>query len=149
VLGFRGHERDHSSACEEDSPRERTLREDWLVVDGNWKHAGVEEISCELMRERHFLGSGIPVKQLRSQRKGMEVERKSGMGWGRPGEQGQCWECTPIRVTAPNVRKNAAHKESSQEKSHIHRAKFNGRPKLPGWPGKRCAAAILGQVWLL
>jgi hypothetical protein len=38
---------------------------------------------------------------------------------------------------APNVRKNAAHKDSSQEKSHIHRAKFNGRPKLPGWLGKR------------
>jgi hypothetical protein len=36
-----------------------------------------------------------------------------------------------------NVRKNAALKESSREKSHVHRAKFNGRPKLPGWPGKR------------
>jgi hypothetical protein len=36
-----------------------------------------------------------------------------------------------------NVRKNAAHKESSREKSHVHRAKFNGRPKLPGWPGKK------------
>jgi hypothetical protein len=35
------------------------------------------------------------------------------------------------------VRKNAAHKESSQEKSHVHRAKFNGRPKLPGWLGER------------
>jgi hypothetical protein len=36
-----------------------------------------------------------------------------------------------------SVRKNAAHKESSREKSHIHRAKFNGRPKLPGWLWKR------------
>jgi hypothetical protein len=35
------------------------------------------------------------------------------------------------------VRKNATHKESSQEKSHVHRTKFNGRPKLPGWTGKR------------
>jgi hypothetical protein len=35
------------------------------------------------------------------------------------------------------VRKNAAHKESSREKSHVHRAKFNGWPKLPGWLGKR------------
>jgi hypothetical protein len=67
----------------------------------------------------------------------MGVERESRMGWGRPGEQGQCWEGTPIRVMAPNVRKNAAHKESSREKSHVHRAKFNGRPKLPGWQGKR------------
>jgi hypothetical protein len=30
------------------------------------------------------------------------------------------------------VRKNATHKGSSREKSHVHRAKFNGRPKLPG-----------------
>jgi hypothetical protein len=29
------------------------------------------------------------------------------------------------------------HKESSREKSHVHRAKFNGRPELPGWLGKR------------
>jgi hypothetical protein len=35
------------------------------------------------------------------------------------------------------VRKNAAHKKSSQEKSQVHIAKFNGRPKLPGWLGKR------------
>jgi hypothetical protein len=42
-----------------------------------------------------------------------------------------------IKFQFINVRKNAAHKESSQEKSHIHRAKFNGSPKLPGWPGKR------------
>jgi hypothetical protein len=34
----------------------------------------------------------------------------------------------PIRVMAPNVRKNTAHKESSREKPHVHRAKFNGRP---------------------
>jgi hypothetical protein len=71
------------------------------------------------------------------------------MGWGRPGEQGQCQECTLIQVTAPNVRKNATHKESSGEKFHIHRAKFNGRPKLPGWPGKDGAAVNLGQAGLL
>jgi hypothetical protein len=53
-----------------------------------------------------------------------------------------------IRKMKP-VRKNAAHKESSREKSHIHRAKFNGRPKLPGWLGKDGTAAILGQAWLL
>jgi hypothetical protein len=41
-------ERDHGSACKKDSPRERTLREDWLMVDGNWRHTGVEEIPCEL-----------------------------------------------------------------------------------------------------
>jgi hypothetical protein len=48
-----------------------------------------------------------------------------------------------------NVRKNASLKESSREKSHVHRAKFNGRPKLPGWPGKDGAAQSLGEQWLL
>jgi hypothetical protein len=48
---------------------ERTLKEDWPVVDGGWRHAGVEELPCELVREWHFLGSGVPVKQLRSRRK--------------------------------------------------------------------------------
>jgi hypothetical protein len=49
---------------------------------------------------------GVPAKQLRSWRKGMGVERKREkerereserecrMGWGKPGEQGQCWEHT-------------------------------------------------------
>jgi hypothetical protein len=45
---------------------------------------------------------------------------------------------------APNVRKNAAHKESSQEKSHVHTAKFKGRPKLPGWLGKRWCSSESG-----
>jgi hypothetical protein len=97
--------------------QERTLREDWLVVDGSWRRAGVEELPCELVREWHFLGSRVPSKQLRSQRKGTGVEelreRERGMGWGRLGEQGQYRECTPIQVIAPNVRKNAAHKERS------------------------------------
>jgi hypothetical protein len=62
--------------CEKDSLRERTLREDWLVVDGSWRHAGAEEILCELVREWHFLGLGVPAKQLRSRRKGMRVERE-------------------------------------------------------------------------
>jgi hypothetical protein len=47
------------------------------------------------------------------------------------------------------VRKNTAHKESSREKSHVHRAKFNGRLQLPGWPGKDGAAVNPGQAWLL
>jgi hypothetical protein len=68
-----------------------TLKEDWPVVDGGWRHAGAEERPCELVREYHFLGSGLLAKQLRSQRKGMGVERKrERMGWGRPGQQGQC-----------------------------------------------------------
>jgi hypothetical protein len=82
--------KDHSSACEKDSLRERTLRENWPVVDGNWRRTGVEEIPCEQVRQRCFLGSGVLAKQLRSQRMGMGVERESekesGMGWGGPGE---------------------------------------------------------------
>jgi hypothetical protein len=43
------------------------------------------------MREWRFLASGVLVKQLRSWRKGMRIERERerGIGWGRPGEQGQ------------------------------------------------------------
>jgi hypothetical protein len=84
--------------CEEDSPRERTLREDWPVVDGSWRRAGVEELPCEQVREWRFLGSGDPVKQFRSRRKGMGIERERvrGMGWRRLGEQGWCWELNPI-----------------------------------------------------
>jgi hypothetical protein len=80
---------------------------------------------------------------------GIERERESGTGCGRPGEQGQCWELNPIQVMALNVRKNTAHKESSREKSHVHRAKFNGRTKLPDWLGKGGAAPSLGEQWLL
>jgi hypothetical protein len=49
-----------------------------------------------------------------------------------------------IALSMGFVRKNSAHKESSQEKSHIHRAKFNGRPKLPDWPGKRWCSSEPG-----
>jgi hypothetical protein len=34
---------------------ERTLWEDWPVVDGSWRCAGVEELPCELVREWHFI----------------------------------------------------------------------------------------------
>jgi hypothetical protein len=72
------------------------LREDWLVVDGSWQSTGAEEIPCEQVREWRFLGSGVSAKQLRSQRKGIRVERErdSGMEWGRLGEQGQWQECS-------------------------------------------------------
>jgi hypothetical protein len=68
------------------------LREDWLVVDGNWRFTRVEEIPCEQVREQHFLGLRVPAKQLR--REWDLRERESGMGWGRLGKQGQCRECT-------------------------------------------------------
>jgi hypothetical protein len=55
---------------------ERTLREDWPVVGGSWRHTGAEELPCELVREWPFLGSEVLVKQLRSWRKEMGRERK-------------------------------------------------------------------------
>jgi hypothetical protein len=55
---------------------ERTLREAWPVVDGSWRHARVEELPCELVREWRFLGSGVLAKQLRSWRKVMGVEKE-------------------------------------------------------------------------
>jgi hypothetical protein len=59
---------------------ERTLREDWPVVDGGWRRSGAEELPCELVREWRFLGSGVLVKQLRSQ-------RKAGRAGSLPGTQ--------------------------------------------------------------
>jgi hypothetical protein len=82
-------ERDHSSACKEDLLRERTLKEDWLVVDGGWRHTGAEELPCELVRQKCFLGSGF--WQSSSDLEGRkwelrERERERGIGWGRLGE---------------------------------------------------------------
>jgi hypothetical protein len=71
------------------------------------------------------------------------------MGWGRPGEQGQCWECTPIQVMAPNVRKNAAHKESAQESLTSIEQSLMAGPNCQAGGGKDGAAANLGQAWLL
>jgi hypothetical protein len=36
--------------------------------------------------------------------------------------------------------------KKAHEKFSRPRAKFNGRPKLPGWPGKDGAAVILGHL---
>jgi hypothetical protein len=68
ISGPQGRERERE--------RERTLREDWPIEDGSWRHAGVEEVPCELVREWCFLGLRVPAKQLRSWRKGMGVERE-------------------------------------------------------------------------
>jgi hypothetical protein len=116
----------------------------------------VEELPCELVREWHFLELGVLAKQLRSQRKRMEVEEverqreRDGVGKARRARSvlglrsGGGRERKVSAGSAPRsesrhqkVRKNAAHKGRSQKKSHVHRAKFNGRPKLPGWLGKR------------
>jgi hypothetical protein len=55
------------------------LREDWLVVYGSWRCAGAEELPHELVREWRFLGSGVPVKQVRSRRKAGRARLVPGM----------------------------------------------------------------------
>jgi hypothetical protein len=109
---------------------ERTLREDWPVVDGSWRRAGVEELPRELVREWRFLGSGVPVKQLRSR-------RKAGRARSVPGTQ-------PDPRFRHQMLGKTPFSKKAHEKTHVHRAKFNGRPKLPGWP-----AQSLGEQWLL
>jgi hypothetical protein len=111
---------------------ERTLREDWLVVDGGWRHTGVEELPCELVREWHFLGSGVPVKQLRSKRKAGRARSVTGTQ-PDPGFHQQMLGKTSLSKKA-------------HEKTHVNTAKFNGRPKLPGWLGKRWCIPEHGQA---
>ena len=110
--------------------QERTLREDWPVVDDNWWHTGAEEIpvSCERVAFSRIGGPG----------KAAQIPEESRESKVSAGNSTRSW------VSAPNVRKNAALKESSREKSHVHRAKFNGRPKLPGWLGKRWCSSESG-----
>jgi hypothetical protein len=53
---------------------------------------------------------------------------------------GKSWRAKSVPGVYPNLShgtKNTTHKESSREKSHVRGRKFNGRPKLPGWLGKR------------
>jgi hypothetical protein len=95
----------------------------------------VEELPCELVREWLFLGSGVPVKQLRSWEESQESKVSAG-------------NSTQSRVSAPNVRKTLLSRKA-HEKTHVHRARFNGRPKLPAGQGKDGAAQSLGEQWLL
>jgi hypothetical protein len=91
------------------------------VVDGNWRHAGTEEIPCELKRERRFLGLGVPVKQLRSQRKGMEVERER-----EPDGVGEARRARSV----PGVHPDPSHGTKCQEKCRSQR-KLTGKFSRP------------------
>jgi hypothetical protein len=114
---------------------ERTLREDWSVVDGGWRRAGVEELPRELEREWRFLGSGVPEKQLRSRRK---VGRARSVPGTQPdlGVQHQMLGKTPLSKKA-------------HEKTHVHRAKLMSGPNFQAGRGKDGAAPSLGEQWLL
>jgi hypothetical protein len=46
-----------------------------------------------------------------------------------------------IHVLGKRLLSKKAHK-----KTHVHRARFNGRPKLPGWLGKRWCSPELGRA---
>jgi hypothetical protein len=83
--------------------------------DGSWRYAGAEELPCEPVRKWCFLGLGVPVKQLRSQRKGMEVERESEReGWGGGGQESKdsAGSAPQSKSWHQMLGKNAAHKES-------------------------------------
>jgi hypothetical protein len=56
-------------------------------------------------------------------------------------------ECQSTALHA--VRKNAAHKESSQEKSHVLEQGLMAGPNCQAGQGKDGAAQTLGQAWLL
>jgi hypothetical protein len=36
--------------------------------------------------------------------------------------------------------------KKAHDKTPVHRARFNGRPKLPGWPGKRWRSPEPGRA---
>jgi hypothetical protein len=36
--------------------------------------------------------------------------------------------------------------KKAHETTHVHTAKFNGRPKLPGWPGEKMAKPEPGRA---
>jgi hypothetical protein len=102
---------------------------------------------CERVAFSRIRGSGKAAHI----REGREWELRERVGWVWGGRESKVSARSAPQSESrhQNVRTNATHKESSREKSHVHRAKFNGRPKLPVWLGKDGAAAILGQAWLL
>jgi hypothetical protein len=115
---------------------ERTLREDWPVVDGSWRRAGVEELPCKLVREWRFLGSGVPVKQLRSW-------RKAGRARSVPGTQPDPGFRYQILGKTPLSKK--AHEKSL---TSIEQGLMAG-PNCQAGQGKDGTAQSLGKQWLL
>jgi hypothetical protein len=115
---------------------ERTLREDWLVVDGGWRRAGEEELPCELVREWYFLGSGVPVKQLRSRRKAGTASSVLGTQ-PNPGSQHQTLGKTPLS--------KKAHEKSL---TSIEQSLMAG-PNCQAGRGKDGTAPSVGEQWLL
>jgi hypothetical protein len=80
------------------------------VVIGGWRCTGSEEPPCDLVREWRFLGSGVPVKQLRPQRKemGIERERERERGRERKREQDGVGEAGRAR-SVPGTQPDPSH----------------------------------------
>jgi hypothetical protein len=88
----------------------------WMAIGGALERRNFP-VSCKRVAFSRIGGSG-KAAQIPEEGNG-SWERESGMGWGRPRKQGQCWERTWSKSWHQNVRKNSAYKESSQEKSHV------------------------------
>jgi hypothetical protein len=112
------------------------LREDRPVVDGGWRRAGLEELPCELVREWHVLGSGVLVKQLRSQRKAGRARSVLGTQ-PDPGFQHQMLGKMPLS--------KKGHKKSLIS---IEQSLMAG-PNCQAGQGKDSTAPSLGEQWLL
>jgi hypothetical protein len=132
---------------------ERNLREDWPVVDGSWRHIGVEELPCELVKEWRFLGSGVPVKQLRSRRKEMGIERErqreSGMDGGGRESKVSARNSTGSKSWHQMLGKTLLTKKAHKIRlMSIEQSLMAGPNCQAGW-GKDGAAPSLDEEWLL
>jgi hypothetical protein len=131
----------------EGSPREDL--DGWLAGVGWWLEAhcgGVNSLWVVSVASR--FGGPHKAAQIPEEGNGsLEREKareRERVGWAgrKPGEQGQCWECTRSKSQHQNVRKNAACKESSREKSHVQeQGLMVGSNCQAGW-GK------MAQCWL-
>jgi hypothetical protein len=115
---------------------ERTLKEDWPVVDGAWRRAGEEDLPCKLVREWHFLGSGVLVKQLRSWRKARRARSV-------PGTQPDSGFWHQMLGKMPVSKK--AHEKSL---TSIEQSLMAG-PNCQAGQGKDGTAPSVGEQWLL
>jgi hypothetical protein len=80
---------------------EQTLREDWPVVNGGWRHTGVEELPCELVR--------VALSRIGGPSKAAQIPEESQESKFSAGNSTRSW------VSAPNVRKNATQRKLTRK----------------------------------
>jgi hypothetical protein len=100
------------------------------------------------MRASSRIGGPGKAAQTPEEGNGRERERERER-MGEAGRARSAPEVHSIQVIAPNVRKNAAHKESSRENSHVQGQRLMAGPNCQAGWGKDGAAQTLGQPWLL